>query len=305
MAISKGIESKDSQSYKRYIGIAPMFIKAVNPNKTEHEEIFSTTLNEDPVYVTEQQDNEGTVYKNARISVVFKPDEKTIGFEMPYVTMALFIQNRPRYNSDKTKVQIIDKYGRTSWATVEEVKNHKIPYGKNGQPLNIDSDYRPAFVGEEDLTNFVKTYLCIPEISFWNPTTRTWGVNEKVKPEECECRFDNLKNIFNGDFSEIQEALSFQPTNKVKVMLGVRSDAQSGRLYQSVYTKRFVRANSNNYSALEKEINNMITNAEQSGYTLNTEYSIEPVHEYVIEPTVVTPSVSQPEIDADDPFSLL
>ena len=51
MAISRGNASKEAQEFKRYIGVCPVFVKAVNPNKAEHEKLFNTTLEEAPVYV--------------------------------------------------------------------------------------------------------------------------------------------------------------------------------------------------------------------------------------------------------------
>lgn len=302
MAIARGNESKEAQEFKRYIGVAPVFIKAINPTKEEHEALFNTTLEEAPSYLGKATDANGNEYDNARISVVFRPDEEKIGFEMSLVTMALFVQNRFRYNRDNTKVQIIDKYGRTTWATVEEAKAKRIPVDKNGNPLNIDKDYRPAYVGEEDLMAFVKAYLCIPEITTWDANNRTWVPNTAVKPEECECRFDNLANIFKGDFSEIKEALGFQPTNKVKVLLGVRTDAQTGRLYQSVYTRRFLRNAATNFNSLDKEIQEMLNNAAETGRTVNTQYEVVPVHEYTVEATQFTPSPATAAPTGDMPF---
>lgn len=57
---------------------------------------------------------------------------------------------------------MIDKYGRATWVTPEQLKGHVIPLDKNGNPLQIDADYRPAYEGEENLTNFIKAYLNIP-----------------------------------------------------------------------------------------------------------------------------------------------
>jgi hypothetical protein len=146
----------------------------------------------------------------------------------------------------------------------------------------------------------VKTYLCIPSVTVWDNNTKKMVPNTKVKPEECECRFDNLDKIFKGDFSEIIDALGFQPTNKVKVMLGVRTDTNTGRLYQSVYTKKFLRNSSSSYATLEKEIQEMLKNAAATGRTLNTEYSATPVHEYDVEATVFAPSNSI--ASTDDPI---
>lgn len=288
MAIAKGRESIEAQEFKRYIGVAPMFIEAINPNKAEHEELFNTTLDEAPTYIGTKSDNEGNEFQTARISIVFRPDTEKIGFNMPLVTMALFLEDRPKYNSDKTKIQVIDKYGNTGWPTIEEAEIHATMLkNKNGELYNsnLDKDYRPCYVGEEELMNFVKTYLNIPNRLSYDRDSKTWSQNTKVKAEECECRFDNLAEVFKGDFSEIKEALGFQPTNKVKVLLGVRTDADNGKLYQAVYTKKFLSNAATNYSSLDKEIQDMVANAIANGRTVTTEYEVTSVHEYVVTPT--------------------
>lgn len=300
MAIARGNESKEAQEFKRYTGVAPVFIKAINPNKKEHEELFNTTLEEAPNYLGTVEDQDGNSFKSARIQLVFQPDNEKIGFEMPLVTMALFIQNRPRVGATSGKTQVIDKYGRTAWASPEELATHAIPVYSNG-PADIDKDYRPAYVGEEDLMAFVKAYLCIPNVTVWDDNIKKMVPNTKVKPEECECRFDNLDKIFKGDFSEIKDALGFQPTNKVKILLGVRTDTESGRLYQAVYTKRFLRNSSTNLNSLDKEIQEMIKNAAENGRVLTTEYHVAPVHEYSVAPTNFTPT-SEGEPTSDMPF---
>ncbi len=299
MAIARGNESKESQEFKRYIGIAPVMIKAINPSKKEHEELFSTTLDSDPEYINVVTDNDGNEFQSARIQVIFQPDNDKIGIEMPLVTMALFIQNRARIGANSGKTQVIDKYGRTAWVTQEELASHSIPVYSNG-PANIDKDYRPAYVGEEELMEFVKTYLCIPSPTVWDNNLKKQVPNDKVKPEECECRFDNLDKIFKGDFSEIKEALGFQPTNKVKILLGVRTDTNTGRLYQTVYTKKFLRNSSNNFNAIGKEIEEMRKNAMENGRMLNTEYEACTVHEYSVTPTPIAPVETESE---DFPFT--
>ena len=43
-AFGKAVESKESVEIKRYVGIAPVKIVAVNPTKEELESIYNTTL---------------------------------------------------------------------------------------------------------------------------------------------------------------------------------------------------------------------------------------------------------------------
>ena len=111
--------------------------------------------------------------------------------------------------------------------------------------------------------------------------------NNDVKPEDCECRLEveSFEKLFKGDFSEIKEILGFQPNNKVKVCLGVRTDANSGKLFQSVYTKKFMINASTNYNSLDKMLQADVSYAAENNKVLNTEYSAETVHEYSVTPT--------------------
>ena len=312
MAISRGNASKEAQEFKRFIGVCPVFIKAVNPNKAEHEKLFNTTLEEAPVYVQDKEDSNGNSYKNVRISVVLQPDVEKIGFDMPLVTMPLFITNQKQHGANSGKYQVVDKYGRFAWATEAEISAKEIPTYSNGKKADISNDYRIAYVGEEDLTNFIRVFLCIPSITKWDNNEKCMVPNTDVKPEECECRLDieTFEKFFKGDFSEIKDILGFQPTNKVKVCLGVRTDA-NGKLFQSVYTKKFISNAATNYSSLDKALQADIAYATTHNKALSTEYSAKAVHEYSVTPTTftasesseVTPSSDMPFDDSSDPFA--
>ena len=303
MAISKGNASKEAQEFKRYIGVCPVFVKAVNPNKVEHEKLFNTTLEEAPIYVQDKEDAEGKSYKNVRISVVLQPDVEKLGFEMPLVTMPLFVTNQKQYGANSGKYQVVDKYGRFAWATEAEINAKEIPTYNNGKKADISNDYRVAYVGEEDLTTFIKTFLCIPNVTKWNMEERCMVPNTDVKPEDCECRLEveSFTKLFKGDFTEIKEILGLQPNNKVKVCLGVRTDTASGRLFQSVYTKRFLSNASTNYNSLDKLLQQDIVYAQEHGKTLSTEYSAETVHEYSVTPTTFS-TPSENEVSNEMPF---
>lgn len=287
--IAKGSASKEAVEVKRYIGVSCAYVKAINPNKAEYKELFNRDLDEEPVYVTENEDpNTGKMYKTAKITVILQPTEEGV----PLQTLNFSIQNRPFVSGTSGKTQVIDKYGRTAWVTEEDLKNHNIPVYKNG-PANLDKDYRPVFRGEAALTSFVKTFLGINDIDIWDPQANKLVLNKDINPEECECRFEaeKLNNIFKGDFSEVKSAIDFQPTNKIKVMLGVRTDAESGKLYQVTYANAFVSCSSNNYKVFTREIENMVSYANTNGRVVGTEYETSKVHEYVVNPTVFTPSV--------------
>ena len=51
MAFAKGNESTEAAPIKRYIGVAPVTVLAVNPDKATLEQLYNTTLEKAPEYV--------------------------------------------------------------------------------------------------------------------------------------------------------------------------------------------------------------------------------------------------------------
>lgn len=285
MAISRGKESTEGADFKRYIGVAPCFIKGVNPTKAEMEKLLNITMEDEPSYVSEvevenRQTNIKEKYPNVRISFMAQPDVEKVGFEVAPLSVSIFLQKRYRYNNDKTKVQVIDKYGRTAWVTIEQAKNHEIPMYSNG-PANLDKDYRPAYVGEEDLTNFLIAYLNIPSVMKYNQNEKKWYIVDN--PQDSECRLDHIEDYFKGNFKELREAIALQPNNKLKIMFGVRTNSE-GKQYQTAYTNMFLKNSVSDYSKLDKDLQER----KEAGAYSTTEFNVGDFKEYNVESTVIT-----------------
>ena len=284
MAFAKGNVSTEGNEVKRYIGVAPVFVLGVNPNKKELEAIYNTSLDNDPEYINEVE-SDGHQVKNVRIDFITKSDpDKCNGIEFTS-KVSLFLKEEYRYNKDKTKVQVIDKYGRTAWVTIEQAKAHEIPVYKNG-PANLDKDYRPCYVGEEDLTNFLKAYLNIPNVMKY--VNSTWVMVDK--PEDCEARLEHIQDYFKGNFKELKDAIALQPGNKVKVLFGVKTNTEN-KQYQAVYTPMFLKNSVTDYSRLDKDLQER----KNGGAYPNTEFVVGDLKEYKVEATDLS---SAP----DDPF---
>ena len=280
MAFGKAQESKEAAEIKRFTGVGSVFVVGVNPNKSELEKLYERELDKDPEYVTEK---DGVV--SARIDFIVKTDTAAKcnnGIEL-LTKVSMFIRKEYRFNKDKTKVQVIDKYGRTAWVTKEQAKNHEIPVYSNGKPANIDKDYRPAYVGEEDITNFLKLFLGIPNVEKWVKNEET-GRREVVglvdNPEDCECRLENIEDYFKGKFNEIKDAINLMPNNKIKVLFGVRT-TDEGKQYQDVYTRKFL---SNAVSVYDKLAEDVQSNKDNGAYP-NTEFVIADLQEYTVQAT--------------------
>lgn len=274
MAIAKGVESTESTQIKRYYGVAPVYVLGVNPTKDKLEELYGTTLNEEPNYMGTTTDADGNEVPQVRIDFIVKTDEVKCGVDMT-TKVTFFIRNQVRYNKDKSKVQVIDKYGRTAWVTKNEMLNHSIPVYKSG-PANLDKDYRPCFYGEENLTKFIKAYLGIPDAMLYKDGV--WVKADNL--DDCEIRLDHIQDYFKGDFNELEGAIKLQPNNKVKVLFGVKVTPDN-KQYQTTYTEMFLKNNANKLTNLEKDVNER----KAAGAYSNIEFVIEGIKEYTVEPT--------------------
>lgn len=300
MAIAAGSESKESNR-KLYIGVAPVFVAGVNPSKEEINAFFNIETENEPEYVGEgtvgRDDTEKTVPQVRIDFLVVSNAEKCNGIEMK-TRIPFFLKKYPNYNNELTKVKVIDKYGQTAWASMEEAKVNAIPQYANG-PAKIDKDYRPAFVGEEELTNFIKRYLNIPmpSFSFKDSKTGETVVRTLKNPDDALARLDNIESYFKGDFSELNSILKLQPKNQVKAMFGVRS-TEDNKQYQAVYNHIFLKNSTTDYSKLDEDLQNR----KNAGAYPTTEFSVEVLHEYDVTPTDF--SAQEPVADsANTPWS--
>ena len=300
MAIAKGKESTEATGYKRYIGVGAAFVKAVNPNKKEMEALYGREQENEPEYVgTVERD--GKDIPNVRISFITNPDPEKYG-EGILIPHTYFLRREYRYNSDKTKVQVIDKYGRTAWVTIDQAKNHEIPMYSNG-PANLDKDYRPAFVGEEELTQFLINYLNIPNVMKYDRANNKWYLVDN--PQDSECRLDEIEKYFKGDFTELRSAIALQPTNKVKILYGVRT-SDDNKQYQTTYTRMTLKNSVTDDSKLDADVMEMKSRS-TSASVAQTEYRVDDFQEYKVEATHITESTAATEssdLPFDDPFAL-
>lgn len=273
MAFGKAVESKEGGSVKRYIGASPVYVLAVNPTKEERNKLLNAEIDSEPEYLREKE-IDGKNVPQAMITFYVKPDvEGDI-----IIPMTFFVNKSYRYNRDKTKVQVIDKYGYSAWATSEDLKNKATLKSSTDKALKITTEYRPAYNGEIQLIEFIKSYLNFDEaLSYVNGE---WVKNPKVtNMEECECSLD-MDKLFKGDFSELNEVPKLMPKNKVKVMFGVRT-TEDGKQYQAVYTNKVLRNGARDYSEIDKDLQER----KNAGAFSNVEYDINPFREYTVEAT--------------------
>ena len=274
LTVGKTSESTETQEFKRYIGVGSSYVIAVNPTKKELEEIYGSEQKE-PEYIVD-----GERGKEARIHFIVKTDpEQNNGINI--ITRLMFtLRAAVAYNRDETKVQVLDTYGNSTWAKVEDAKAGVKLLSADGKELKIDTKYRMACVGEADLVQFLKTYLGVPDA--FKYTNGSW--TKKDNADECVFGLENVKDYFKGNFSELREALALQPNNKVKLLYGIRT-SDDGKQYQAIASRGELilpnNATINAYARLEKNL----ANAKANGSYPNTEFKVQELQEYTVEPT--------------------
>lgn len=281
MAFGKGNESTEGIQITRYTGVASVLVKGVNPTKEELEKFYGRDIDNAPEYLGVAEVN-GEQVPQVRLDFLIETDPdkyknaegQPIGLKS---RVTLFLRKAHRVSS-AGKMQIIDKYGRTAWATPQEIEAKQISVYSNGKPANIDANYRLAYNGEEDLIKFLIAYLNIPSCQRY--VNGEWVMNDATKLPDSEAMLEHIDDYFKGDVKELKNILSYQPNNKVKVLFGVRT-ADDGRQYQTVYTRMFLKNNVTDYSRLDKEVQE----TKASGALSTSEFDTVELHEYVVTPT--------------------
>lgn len=307
MAIGKARESVEAVDIKRYIGVGAMFVRGVNPDKQEMEKFYGREQEKEPEYLGSFEDN-GTQIPSVRVSFLVELDTsvKDKNGNPKYgditefkSTVTFFIRKRFRYSKDG-KIQVIDKFGYSGWATKEELQNHAQLVSSKGNPLRITTAYRPAYEGETELVDFIKTYLNFDEAKVW--IDGKWVKNPKVEDiNDCEVFLEEIENYFKGNYSELKKIAKMMPTNKIKVMFGIRTDNE-GKQFQTAFTRLFMKNHASDYSEFDKQYQE----AKNNGAFSTTEFEAVDLHEYNIQATDLSaaPEVTQdPFSSMDTPFS--
>ena len=308
MAIKANASSQGGGDFKQYIGVGSFKVLGVNPTKEELSKFYGREVANDPQYLTDKTDEEGKSYKSLRVSFMIeadplfddgKPNKTNAALTEPFkTTINFFLENRYEFNKDKTKIHVEDKYGRTAWVPVEQAKNHQIPVYSNG-PARIDKDYKPLLRGEEELTQFIINYLNVTPIDSYNKNTGEWITNSN--PEDCEASLDEVQKYFKGDISELKSCCKAMPTNRVKILVGVRTDNE-GKQHSTTYTRATLKNGSNSYTYLKDDVDGRKT----QGGLKDTIFSDDPVgiitdiHEY--KTNVKETDLSKPAA-VEDPFA--
>nr|DAR32471.1 MAG TPA: hypothetical protein [Bacteriophage sp.] len=286
MGVKIGKQSVEG-GFDLYSGVGAVNVIAVNPNKEELVAL-GRNVEEEPEYTFKNED--GSELQRVTFYVRTDPESKVNNGIDVTVPISFALGKSIRVGATSGKVQVIDKYGRTAWVTKEQYEAKEIPVYSNG-PANIDKDYRAAYVGEEALVDFLIQWLNVPGPASYKDGK--WIMKEADKLVDCEVSL-NMTALLAGNVKELKDLIALAHGYAVKAAFGVRT-TDEGKQYQAVFTRMFAKNAVTNYSKLDEAIKD----AQANGAAPNTEFSVKPLHKYVVESTDFsaeepTPTASTP-----------
>ena len=201
-------ESNSSQDFSKKVGLFEANIIAINPTLEEYKDVLGIELKEDSKAVEYLGEKEG----NTTLRVDFWLEEVK---NKEKFKVTFFLEDRIKENKDKTKKQYINNVGTTSWADDPN----------NLQGWFTARDYRPAFIGEDELYVFIKSWL--NKLDYRSTKTTIQLEWKKL----MKGNLSDLKNEINGEWSSTIGALATVKT--------VDKDGET-KEYQGVYNREFV-----------------------------------------------------------------
>ena len=199
----------EDKEFAKKIGLFEARVIAVNPTTEEYSDVLGRQLKEDSKateYLGTSKDG------NARLRLDFWLEEvKT----QEKFKLSFFIENKEKENKDLTKKQYINNIGRCTWA---DSPNNLPTWFK-------ERENRVAFVGEEDLYNFLRSWLS--------------NIDFSSKKSTLQLEFNKL---IKGNVKELNEQINGEWATNIVALATVSSKetADGTKEYQAIYNKAFL-----------------------------------------------------------------
>jgi hypothetical protein len=225
MSTIEGVR-REEREFSKKVGLFPAKVIAINPTEDEYSELLGWELKEgskETDYLGE--DEEGNT--RLRINVWLEDIKSGTKFNASF-----FLKNKERENKDFTKKQWINAVGKCTWVTdINETR--KLDKYK----WFTKHEHRVAFVGEEELYNFVHKWLS--GLDFNNTATDlhiddNWKkfMKGSVKPLRDEIEGEWCRDPKTGD------VIPFVALATIHTKQG--EDGEEPKTFQNVYTKDFL-----------------------------------------------------------------
>lgn len=204
-------EQKQVQEFAKKVGLFEAEVVAINPTAEEYKEALDIELpaeSKATEYLGKSRD--GNTY--LRVDVWLKDVKSGDKFKTTF-----FLEDKERENKDGSKKQYINNIGRCAWA--DDPNNLADWFAKR--------DYRVAYVGEEELYEFLRTWL---------------GKLDFMK-EDSVLQAD-WKKLMKGNVSELKGQVDGAYCTNIGALATIIMKEKDGesKEYQGVYNKAFLPA---------------------------------------------------------------
>ena len=204
-------EQKQVQEFAKKVGLFEAEVVAINPTAEEYKEALDIELpaeSKATEYLGKSRD--GNTY--LRVDVWLKDVKSGDKFKTTF-----FLEDKERENKDGSKKQYINNIGRCAWA--DDANNLADWFAKR--------DYRVAYVGEEELYEFLRTWL---------------GKLDFMK-EDSVLQAD-WKKLMKGNVSELKGQVDGAYCTNIGALATIIMKEKDGesKEYQGVYNKAFLPA---------------------------------------------------------------
>jgi hypothetical protein len=199
----------DDKEFAKKVGLFEARVIAVNPTTEEYADVLGRQLKEDSKateYLGTSKDG------NARLRLDFWLEEVK---SKEKFKLTFFIENKEKENRDQTKKQYINNIGRCTWA---DSPNNLPTWFK-------ERENRVSFVGEEDLYNFLRSWLS--------------NIDFSSKKSTLQLEFNKL---IKGNVKELKEQINGEwATNIVALATINTKETDDGvKEFQNIYNKAFL-----------------------------------------------------------------
>jgi len=204
-------ESNQPQEFTKKVGLFEGKVIAINPTIEEYKELLGVELKEDSKatdYLGKSQDGNITLRVDVWLQEVKNSDKFKVTF---------FLEDKEKVNKDGTKKQYINNIGSCSWAD-----------DANNLPTWFSArEYRVANVGEEELYNFL----------------RTWLGDLDYRDAETVLQIE-WKKLMKGNVKDLKDQVDGEYCTNVVALATVKTvlKDEETKEYQGVYNKAFLPA---------------------------------------------------------------
>ena len=191
-------------------GLLEANVIAINPSLEEFKDKLGMDLKEDSKaaeYLGETRDGNNYLRVDFWLQRVNQDEKYKVSF---------FLEDKERENKDGTKKQYINSIGMCSWAADE---NDLAEWFTKGR------DFRVAYTGEEDLYNFM----------------RTWLADLDYRDSETVLQLE-WKKLMRGNVKDLKDQIGGEWSKSVVALATVIVKERDGesKEYQGIYNKAFV-----------------------------------------------------------------